>query len=99
MQTKKVSISSYVQIRAGLLCLYRDKLYPSILVLVKDRSTDQIFDALTDQEYDLSVEEAVGKETSTEYYYHAMHHDLMAEEDVKGKIFDMGVLPMVGLGS
>ncbi len=63
---KQVSYLSGYQIRLGHLCLYRNEHDPFIfiLVLMQDKSTDQIFDALTDQEYDL--EEYEMKEKSGE---------------------------------
>ena len=89
VQTKQVSVASYAQIRAGRLCLYCDKHDPSIRVLFKDRSTDQTFDALTDQDqdYELKTDETGAIENSTEYYHHTMYKDLIGEREAMDKIF------------
>ncbi len=81
----QVSFTSSAQLKLGHVCLFRKKHDSSILILMKDKSTDQIFDVLTDQEHELDVGggEDVLRETSTEYYYHTMYQDALEEERVK----------------
>ena len=81
VQSMQVSYIAASHFGLGHLCLYRDSRDSSVLVLLKDKSTDQIFDALTDQEYDIDKEGL--KERSAEYYYHTMHNDLIQEEEVR----------------
>ena len=85
-QTMQVSRLTDSQLNLGHVCLLRKTHDSSILILMKDKSTDQIFDALTDQDYELEVgrEEGLGewKETSNEYYYHTMYQDATKEEEI-----------------
>ena len=81
VQSMQVSYVAASHFSLGHLCLYRSSHDSSVLVLLKDKSTDQIFDALTDQEYDIDKEGL--KERSAEYYYHTMHNDLIQEEEVR----------------
>ena len=86
VQIKQVSITSYAQLISGGLCFYRDKHDPSILVFFKDKSTDQTFDALTDQEYEMEVDDSRDTAQLTEYYHHSMYTDLIAEREAMDKI-------------
>ena len=91
VQTKQVQVSfaSYAQLISGGLCFYRDKQDPSILVFFTDKSTDQTFDALTDQEYEIEVDDSRARDTAqlTEYCHHSMYRDLTADREAMGKIF------------
>ncbi len=87
LQTEHVSELSSAQLKLGRLCLFRKKHDSSILVLLRDKSNDQIFDALTDQEYELDVGGEVDEEImSDEYYYHTMHKDLSREKEARGNL-------------
>ena len=91
----QVSFTSSAQLKLGHVCLFRKKHDSSILILMKDKSTDQIFDTLTDQDYELDVggEEGLGewKETSNEYYYHTMYQDAAKEEEIREMYSKMGI--------
>jgi len=87
VQTKQVSFASYAQLISGGLCFYRDKHDPSILVFIKDKSTDQTFDALTDQQYEIEVDDSRDTAQLTEYYHHSMYRDLTADREAMDKIF------------
>ena len=52
---------------------------------MRDKSNDQVFDALTDQEYELNVVEE-DEEMSDEYYYHTVHKDLSRDKEARDNL-------------